>query len=185
MLIFQPGDSSWKVEAGRLIWKQIVCVSDSAVSYSYSHEPPDCSPPGSSVHGILQAKILEWVSISFSRGSSRPRHQTSVSCIAGRFFTIWATREGRCLISLWETGNSAPVMATTKKRPTLKTLWRSCPCSTNRQSWKKKKSKKASKVSGSGDLNDNTGPNGKDQRGADFKVKMAGSILDTEVSGSS
>ena len=48
--------------------------------------PMDCSPPGSSVHGILQARILEWVAISVSRGSSHPRDQTQVSCIAGRFF---------------------------------------------------------------------------------------------------
>ena len=47
----------------------------------------DCSPPGSSVHGILQARILEWVAISFSRGSSRPRDQTQVSYIAGGLFT--------------------------------------------------------------------------------------------------
>ena len=56
-------------------------------------EPMDCSPPGSSVHGILQTRIVEWVAIPFSRGSSRPRDQTQVYCIAGRFFTIWATRE--------------------------------------------------------------------------------------------
>ena len=49
--------------------------------------------PGSSVHGVLQARILEWVAILFSRGSSWPRDQTQVSCITGRFFTIWATRE--------------------------------------------------------------------------------------------
>ena len=53
----------------------------------------DCSLPGSSVHGILQARILEWVAIPFSRGSSRPRNQTWISCIANRFFIIWATRE--------------------------------------------------------------------------------------------
>ena len=53
----------------------------------------DCSPPGSSVHGIFQAGILEWVAISFSRGSSRPRDWTPVSCVVGRFVTIWATRE--------------------------------------------------------------------------------------------
>ena len=53
----------------------------------------DCSPPSSSVYGILQARILEWVAIQFSRGSSQPRDWTQVSCIAGRFFTIWATRE--------------------------------------------------------------------------------------------
>ena len=47
----------------------------------------DYSPPGSSVHGTLQAKILEWVSISFSRESSQPRNQTQVSCTADRFFT--------------------------------------------------------------------------------------------------
>ena len=50
-------------------------------------DPMDCSPPGSSVHGILQAKILEWVAISFSRRSSQPRDWTLVSCIAGRSFT--------------------------------------------------------------------------------------------------
>ena len=50
-------------------------------------DPMDCSPPGSSVHGISQARILEWVAISFSRGSSQPRDRTSVSCIAGGFFT--------------------------------------------------------------------------------------------------
>ena len=50
-------------------------------------DPVDCSPPGSSVHGILQTRILERVAISFSRGSSQPRDQTRVSCTAGRFFT--------------------------------------------------------------------------------------------------
>ena len=48
--------------------------------------PVDCSPPGSSVHGILQARILEWVAISFSRGCSQPRDQTQVSHIVGRYF---------------------------------------------------------------------------------------------------
>ena len=51
----------------------------------------DCGPPGSSVHGILQEKTLEWIAIPFSRGSSQPRAQTQVYCTAGRFFTIWAT----------------------------------------------------------------------------------------------
>ena len=54
----------------------------------------DCNLPGS-IHGIFQAKILEWVAISFSRGSSRPRDRTRVSHIVGRRFIIWATREGR------------------------------------------------------------------------------------------
>ena len=48
----------------------------------------DCSSPGFFVHGLFQARILEWIAILFSRGSSRPRDWTGVSCIAGRFFTI-------------------------------------------------------------------------------------------------
>ena len=60
---------------------------------SDSYDPMDRGSPGSSVHGILQARILEQVAISFSRGSSWPRNLTQVSCITGRFFTDWATRE--------------------------------------------------------------------------------------------
>ena len=56
-------------------------------------DPMNCSPPGSSVHGVLQARILEWVAIFYFRGSSRPRDWTWVSCIAGKFFNVWATRE--------------------------------------------------------------------------------------------
>ena len=52
-----------------------------------------CTAPGSSMPGILKARILEWVAISFSRGSSQPGDQTWVSCTAGRFFTAWASRE--------------------------------------------------------------------------------------------
>ena len=63
-------------------------------------DPMDCSPPGSSVRGILQAKTLEWVVIPFSRGSSWPRDWTQVSCIAGRFFISWATREVPKLLSV-------------------------------------------------------------------------------------
>ena len=57
-------------------------------------EPMDYSLPGSSVHGISQASILEWIAVSFSRGSSRAWDWTRISCIAGEFFTDWATREG-------------------------------------------------------------------------------------------
>ena len=53
----------------------------------------DCSLPGSSVHGLLQARILEWAAIPFSRGFSQPRDRIQISCIAGGFFTIRATRE--------------------------------------------------------------------------------------------
>ena len=53
----------------------------------------DCSPPGSSIHEVFQARVLQWVAISFSRGSSRPRDRTQVSCLAGRCFIIWATSD--------------------------------------------------------------------------------------------
>ena len=52
-----------------------------------------CSLPGSSAHGILQARILEWVAVLFSRGSSQPRDWTQVSWMAGRLLIAWATRE--------------------------------------------------------------------------------------------
>jgi len=60
---------------------------------SNSYDPMDYSPPGSSVHGILQARIPEWVAISFSRGSFQPRDRTRVFCIAGRFFADLAMRK--------------------------------------------------------------------------------------------
>ena len=60
-----------------------------AQSRSTPYDPMDCSSPGSTVRGISQARILDWVAISFSRGSSWPRDLTHVSLIAGRFFTVW------------------------------------------------------------------------------------------------
>ena len=65
--------------------KSVLCVCES-VLYVRAQlcptlcNPRDCSPPGSSVHGIFQARILEWVAVSYSRGSSQPRDQTCVSC---------------------------------------------------------------------------------------------------------
>ena len=67
---------------------------------SNSWDPMDCSPPGFSVHGLSQARILEWVAISFSRWSSQPMDQTQVSCIVRRPFTHWATKEANK--SNWE-----------------------------------------------------------------------------------
>ena len=64
------------------------------------YDPMGYSPPGSSVHGILQTRILEWVTILFSSESSEPRGQTWVSCIAVGFFTIWATREAQSDLQL-------------------------------------------------------------------------------------
>ena len=70
--------------------KSAVIIRKESVSQSCPTlcDPMDCSPPGSSAHGISQARILEWVAIPFSRGCTRPRDRTWVSCIAGRFFTI-------------------------------------------------------------------------------------------------
>jgi len=70
-----------------------IAESEVAQSCSTLGDPMDCSLPGSSIHGIFQARVLEWVAISFSRGSSRPRDQTWASRIVGRRFTVWATRE--------------------------------------------------------------------------------------------
>ena len=75
----------WSHQGGKWKWSCSV-VSDSL-------QPMDCSPPGSCIHGFLQARVLEWVAISFSRGSSQPRDQTWVSRIVGRHFTVWVTRE--------------------------------------------------------------------------------------------
>ena len=70
-----------------LIWSVCIFIVSHVL---LSWDPMYCSLPGSSVHGVLQARILEWVAISFSRRSSRSRDQTWVSPITGRFFTIWA-----------------------------------------------------------------------------------------------
>ena len=74
-----------------------------------------CNPMDYTIHGILQARILEWVAVPFSRGSSQPRDWTQLSHIAGRFFTSWATREA------WQgwvqvAGLSSGTIVTWKKR---------------------------------------------------------------------
>ena len=71
-----------------IFWQCVWLVAQSCPTLC---NPMECSPPGSSVHGILQARILEGVVMSSSRGSSQPRDWTQVSCTADRFFTIWAT----------------------------------------------------------------------------------------------
>ena len=70
-----------------------VKVSEVAQSCPTFWDPMDCSLSESSVHGIFQARIQEWVAISFSRGSFWPRDWTQVSFIIGRCFTVWATRD--------------------------------------------------------------------------------------------
>ena len=93
--LFSPSPSSWKPSiAGppvlllHLLNRVPTPMSEVAQSCPTLCGPTDCSPPGSSLHGILQATILEWVAISFSRGSSRLRDQTRVSCVAGRRFNL-------------------------------------------------------------------------------------------------
>ena len=80
-----------KGESGAWLWQSCVCITRSITPTLC--DPIDCSPPGSSVHGIFQARTLEWAVISSSRGSFAPRDQTQVSHIAGRFFTVWAPSE--------------------------------------------------------------------------------------------
>ena len=93
--------SSWKCARSTLsFWfcselkkkkkKRSESVSPSVMSDS--SDPMNCTPPASFVYGIFQARILKWIAMPFSRGSSWPRDWTWVSCIAGRFFTVWSTR---------------------------------------------------------------------------------------------
>ena len=81
----------------------------------------DRSPPGSSVHRISQATLLKWVAFPFSRGSSRPRDRTWVSCITRRFFTVWATRGAQ--ISFAYTGTPEKAMAPHSSTLAWKILW--------------------------------------------------------------
>jgi len=78
----------WRVKLDTAPCSVLCLVSQ---SYLTLCNPMDCSPPGSSSMGILQARMLERVAMPSSRGSSQPRDWIQVSCIAGRFFTIWAT----------------------------------------------------------------------------------------------
>ena len=74
-------------------WRSEVKWSEVAQSCPTLCDPMDCSLSGSSIHGIFQARMLEWISISFSRGPFHPRNRTQVSRIAGRRFTIWTARK--------------------------------------------------------------------------------------------
>ena len=107
-------EAQWS-KKGNSDWLQSLQIpslleSESEVTQSYLTlcSPMDCSLPGSSIHGIFQARILEWVAISFSRGSSRPRDWTLVSCIVSRRFTVWATREIWGKVRWGEVAQSCP-----------------------------------------------------------------------------
>ena len=83
LIVYQAQRLSHSIN--RKVWP-VESVTRSIVSDSAT--PQDCSPPGSSVRRILQARILEWVAFPLSSGSSPPTDRTEISCIAGRFFTI-------------------------------------------------------------------------------------------------
>ena len=84
---------SWTKQSSMNCYIGQVKVSEVIQPCLTLYDPMDCSLPSSSVHGIFQARILEWVAISFSRRSSWPRNWTQVSCVVGRHFMAWATRE--------------------------------------------------------------------------------------------
>ena len=90
---YQKEKSKKEVDAKMIqILELVVCC---AVLNPTLCDPLDCSPPGSSVHGILQARILQWVAMPSSKGSFQPRDWTHWSRIAGRFFTVWTTRKAQ------------------------------------------------------------------------------------------
>ena len=88
-----PSDSKHASPVSLIV--EVVSVTQ---SYLTLCDTMDCSPPASSVHGILQARIPAWVDIFISRGSSHPGDRTQVSCTAGRFCTVWATEKPMSLI---------------------------------------------------------------------------------------
>ena len=79
----------------RIDWFDLLQFTEVAQPCQILWDPMDCSLPGSSIHGIFKARVLEWSAISFSRGSSQPRDRTQISGIAGGFFTVWAPREAQ------------------------------------------------------------------------------------------
>ena len=94
---FTVHESLRKLSSQNICWKESERKKESEVTQLYPTvcDPVDCSLPGSSVHGILQARTLEWVTISFSRGSSWPRDWARVSHIGGWSLNLWATREAK------------------------------------------------------------------------------------------
>jgi len=92
----------WTILGGSFLWSAsvpnpFVCVLV-AQSCPTLCDPADCSLSGFSVHGILQARILEGIAIPFSRGTSPPGNRTLIFCIPGRFLTVWATGKSLCQI---------------------------------------------------------------------------------------
>ena len=96
-----------------MCYRKCVCVSESVKMAQLCPilcDPVDCSPPDSSGHGILQARILEQVAISFSKGSFQLGDQTWVSWISGRFFTLWAPGKPNSVQRKYTTGAGNPAL---------------------------------------------------------------------------
>ena len=120
VIFFLPEIIHRWVWSGCFLWVMCVCVCVCVCVLVTQLcptlcDPTDSSPPDSSLHGTLQARILEWVAIPFSRGSSQSRDWTQVSCIADRFFTVWLTGEAlkqmkqryfSLILIFWEAGFS-------------------------------------------------------------------------------
>ena len=94
--------------------------------------PTLCSPMNYTVHGILQARILEWVAFPFSRGSSQPRNWSRVSCITGGFFTNWVFREAHtyCKVAHFY------MLSSSANRLTWVTWWPAQDHLSSRKSWR-------------------------------------------------
>ena len=90
MLLFQTHLFPSCLHPPLRFWKVKLFIAQLCLTLCH---PMDCSPPGSFIHGILQARILEWVAIHFSRVFSWAKDWAWVSCTTGRFFTVWATRQ--------------------------------------------------------------------------------------------
>ena len=127
-LMFWPSTKQTAVVP--LLWFCSLCflplqwTSEVAQSCPTLCDPMDCSLPGSSIHGIFQARVLEWVAISFSRGSSQPEDRTQVSHIAGRRFAVWATRESLFLSTDWNSFHTSRLKsnATSPRSPLMMVL---------------------------------------------------------------
>ena len=103
-----PESQKHPMQSGYMSMYFLSCYGKVLVAQSCSTlcDPTDCRPKGSSVHEILQARILEWVATPFSRASSQPRDWTRVSCIAGISFTIWAAKEAVSKMILKDLGEN-------------------------------------------------------------------------------
>ena len=121
----KPSSAHWDKDTSMFSIQYIVKWKWSRSVVSDSLWPHGLYLPGSSIHGIFQARLLHWVAISFSRGSFQPRDGTPVSCIAGRLFTIWAT--GGLL--KWKWSHSAHVKSESEVAQSCPTLCDPMDCS--------------------------------------------------------